>query len=106
MSSYLSNFLFPNFSRPVRVNEFAEHYRFMAADSDIRFSEEFDALKNVGRNISTTAADLPVNRLKNRFTNILPYDHSRVKLSPADDEEGSDYINANFVPVSYTKFFF
>ena len=33
-----------------------------------------------------------------RFTNILPYDHSRVKLSGADDEDGSDFINANFVP--------
>ena len=33
-----------------------------------------------------------------RFTNILPYDHSRVKLQPTDDEEGSDYINASFVP--------
>ena len=28
--------------------------------------------------------------------NKLPYDHSRVKLQP--DQEGSDYINANFVP--------
>ena len=33
-----------------------------------------------------------------RFTNILPYDHSRVKLQPSDDEDGSDYINANFIP--------
>ena len=33
-----------------------------------------------------------------RFTNILPYDHSRVKLQPTDDEEGTDYINGNFVP--------
>ena len=30
--------------------------------------------------------------------NKLPYDHSRVKLQPVDNEEGSDYINANFVP--------
>ena len=28
--------------------------------------------------------------------NKLHYDHSRVKLQP--DQEGSDYINANFVP--------
>ena len=75
-----------------------EHYRIMSADSDFRFSEEYEELKHVGREKPCTAADMPVNRPKNRFTNILPYDHSRVKLQPADDEEGSDYINANFVP--------
>ncbi|KAF9421769.1 hypothetical protein HW555_002450 [Spodoptera exigua] len=64
----------------------------------VRFSEEFEELKHVGREQPCTAADLPVNRPKNRFTNILPYDHSRYKLQPVDDEEGSDYINANYVP--------
>lgn len=72
----------------------------MSADSDFRFSEEFEELKHVGRDQPCTAADLPCNRPKNRFTNILPYDHSRFKLQPVDDEEGSDYINANYVPVS------
>ncbi|XP_075972305.1 protein tyrosine phosphatase 10D [Anticarsia gemmatalis] len=85
-------------SRPVRVTDFIDHYRLMAADSDFRFSEEFEELKHVGREQACTAADLPVNRPKNRFTNILPYDHSRYKLQPVDDEEGSDYINANYVP--------
>ncbi|KAK4336917.1 hypothetical protein RND71_044033 [Anisodus tanguticus] len=66
-------------------------------DSDFRFSEEFELLRNVGKDSFSTAADLPVNRPKNRFTNILPYDHSRVKLQPTDDEEGSDYINANYI---------
>ena len=65
-----------------------------------RFSEEFEELKHVGREQPCTFADLPCNRPKNRFTNILPYDHSRFKLQPVDDEEGSDYINANYVPVS------
>lgn len=87
------------FSRPIKVEDFAEHYRTMAADSDFRFSEEFEELKHVGRDQPCTAADLPCNRPKNRFTNILPYDHSRFKLQPVDDEEGSDYINANYVPV-------
>lgn len=65
-----------------------------------RFSEEFDELKHVGRDQPCSFADLPCNRPKNRFTNILPYDHSRFKLQPVDDDEGSDYINANYVPVS------
>ncbi|XP_024890304.1 tyrosine-protein phosphatase 10D isoform X4 [Temnothorax curvispinosus] len=85
-------------SRPIKVEDFAEHYRTMSADSDFRFSEEFEELKHVGRDQPCTAADLPCNRPKNRFTNILPYDHSRFKLQPVDDEEGSDYINANYVP--------
>lgn len=85
-------------SRPIRLENFAEHYRIMSADSDFRFSEEFEELKHVGREQSCSAADLPCNRPKNRFTNILPYDHSRFKLQPVDDEEGSDYINANYVP--------
>ncbi|XP_034187138.1 protein tyrosine phosphatase 10D isoform X1 [Osmia lignaria lignaria] len=85
-------------SRPIKIEDFAEHYRTMSADSDFRFSEEFEELKHIGRDQPCTAADLPCNRPKNRFTNILPYDHSRFKLQPVDDEEGSDYINANYVP--------
>uniref|UniRef100_A0A1I8EDX7 protein-tyrosine-phosphatase n=1 Tax=Wuchereria bancrofti TaxID=6293 RepID=A0A1I8EDX7_WUCBA len=78
-------------SRPVLVNNFAEHVRLMSADSDFRFSEEYEDLKLVGHGQTCIAADLTVNRAKNRFTNILPYDHSRVKLTPTDDDDGSDY---------------
>ncbi|CAJ0581335.1 unnamed protein product, partial [Mesorhabditis spiculigera] len=87
-----------NKSRPVRIQDFAEHVRMMSADSDFRFSEEYEQLKNVGLGQSISAAELTVNRVKNRFTNILPYDHSRVKLVKAVDDEGADYINANYMP--------
>jgi len=33
------------------------------------------------------------------FNVHVAVDHSRVKLLPADEEEGSDYINANYMPV-------
>lgn len=85
-------------SRPVELKNFANHFREMSADSDFRFAEEFEQLKYIGADKTVKAADLPVNRPKNRFTNIVPYDHSRVKLLPTDDEEGSDYINANYIP--------
>jgi cadherin 5 type 2 (VE-cadherin) len=85
-------------SRPVKIAAFGEHCKRMAADSDLGYSEEYEDLKSVGRDQACSAADLPANRNKNRFTNILPYDHSRVKLLPTDDEDGSDYINANWMP--------
>ena len=54
----------------------------------------------IGLEHSKDASLMPENRAKNRYTNILAYDHSRVKLSSVDDEPGSDYINANYIPVS------
>ncbi|SPP88786.1 blast:Tyrosine-protein phosphatase 10D [Drosophila guanche] len=85
-------------NRPIHVKDFGEHFRLMSADSDFRFSEEFEELKHVGRDQACSFANLPCNRPKNRFTNILPYDHSRFKLQPVDDDDGSDYINANYMP--------
>lgn len=37
------------------------------------------------------------NQPKNRYTNVLPFDHSRVCLPSIPGVDGSDYINANYV---------
>merc|ERR550534_1948446 len=38
-------------SKPVKLKDFSEHYRIMSADSDFRFSEEYEELKHVeGKN--------------------------------------------------------
>uniref|UniRef100_A0A1B0A9V6 Tyrosine-protein phosphatase non-receptor type 9 n=1 Tax=Glossina pallidipes TaxID=7398 RepID=A0A1B0A9V6_GLOPL len=44
-----------------------------------------------------THARIRNNLSKNRYTDVLCYDHSRVVLSRIDGDESSDYINANFV---------
>lgn len=41
---------------------------------------------------------------KNRYKNIWPYDFSRVRLGEPSEDDGSDYINANFIqPPGTTK---
>lgn len=37
------------------------------------------------------------NQLKNRYTDVLCLDHSRVILNDSTEEKHNDYINANFV---------
>ncbi|KAL4659361.1 receptor-type tyrosine-protein phosphatase O [Arapaima gigas] len=83
---------------PVQLDDFDAYVKDMSKDSAYKFSLQFEELKSVGLDLSHDAADLPVNRPKNRYTNILPYDFSRVKLVSMHNNEGSDYINANYIP--------
>ncbi|TEA30532.1 hypothetical protein DBR06_SOUSAS12410085, partial [Sousa chinensis] len=64
------------------------------------FWEEFESLqkqevKNLHQRLE---GQRPENKSKNRYKNILPFDHSRVVLQGRDSNiPGSDYINANYV---------
>ncbi|XP_033047842.1 tyrosine-protein phosphatase non-receptor type 18 isoform X5 [Trachypithecus francoisi] len=46
---------------------------------------------------STKAGSRPENVRKNRYKDVLPYDHTRVILSLLQEEGHSDYINGNFI---------
>ncbi|XP_068442248.1 receptor-type tyrosine-protein phosphatase beta-like [Clinocottus analis] len=83
---------------PIKSCHFESHLNKLQADAHFLLSEEFEDLKDVGRNQTMDVARLPENRGKNRYNNILPYDSTRVKLSYLEDEPCSDYINASYVP--------
>ncbi|XP_039990021.1 receptor-type tyrosine-protein phosphatase beta-like isoform X2 [Xiphias gladius] len=85
-------------SSPIKIMNFESHYNKLQADSNYLLSEEYEDLKDVGRNQPLDSALLPENRGKNRYNNILPYDSTRVKLSYIDDDPCSDYINASYIP--------
>ncbi|POI32865.1 hypothetical protein CIB84_003383, partial [Bambusicola thoracicus] len=58
----------------------------------------FQALPE-GQTASWDTAKEDENRNKNRYGNIISYDHSRVRLQLLDGDPHSDYINANYIDV-------
>ncbi|NXM48422.1 PTPRJ phosphatase, partial [Gymnorhina tibicen] len=84
-------------SKMIKVENFESYFKKQQADSNCGFAEEYEELKSAGVQQPKFAAELPENRGKNRYNNVLPYDISRVKLSNQNSGTG-DYINANYMP--------
>ncbi|NWH97406.1 PTPRJ phosphatase, partial [Tichodroma muraria] len=84
-------------SKMIKVENFESYFKKQQADSNCGFAEEYEELKSAGVHQPKFAAELPENRGKNRYNNVLPYDISRVKLSNQNSGTG-DYINANYMP--------
>ncbi|XP_074655818.1 tyrosine-protein phosphatase non-receptor type 11-like [Tubulanus polymorphus] len=64
------------------------------------FWEEFEQLQQMECKhlYSRKEGKRPENKNKNRYKNILPFDHTRVTLRDGlEDEIGADYINANYI---------
>ncbi|NXE52400.1 PTPRJ phosphatase, partial [Casuarius casuarius] len=88
-------------SKLIKVENFESYFKKQQADSNCGFAEEYEELRPAGVHQPKFAAELPENRGKNRYNNVLPYDISRVKLS-ARSHATDDYINANYMP-GYTS---
>ncbi|XP_021018398.1 receptor-type tyrosine-protein phosphatase V [Mus caroli] len=84
--------------RPIPSHSFRQSYEAKSARAHQAFFQEFEELKEVGKDQPRLEAEHPANITKNRYPHVLPYDHSRVRLTQLSGEPHSDYINANFIP--------
>ncbi|XP_071371955.1 tyrosine-protein phosphatase non-receptor type 2a isoform X3 [Centroberyx affinis] len=64
-------------------------------DSSGRWQNLYNEIRNQASEYPYKVAKLPVNRNLNRYRDVSPYDHSRVKLENSEN----DYINASLVMV-------
>ncbi|XP_029468206.1 receptor-type tyrosine-protein phosphatase T isoform X5 [Rhinatrema bivittatum] len=84
------------FQPAIRVADLLQHITQMKRGQGYDFKEEYEALPE-GQTASWDTAKEDENRNKNRYGNIISYDHSRVRLQELDGDPHSDYINANYV---------
>ncbi|XP_015433446.1 PREDICTED: phosphatidylinositol phosphatase PTPRQ [Dufourea novaeangliae] len=83
---------------PFSKKKFIAHCQ-QLIDNPGKLSNEFQLLQtlSVDLQMPTNNACLQANKKKNRYSNILPYDFSRVKLEVIDNDPNTDYINASFI---------
>ncbi|XP_028999051.1 receptor-type tyrosine-protein phosphatase delta-like isoform X32 [Betta splendens] len=81
---------------PIPVMDLADHLERLKANDNLKFSQEYESI-DPGQQFTWEHSNLEVNKPKNRYANVIAYDHSRVLLSGIDGIPGSDYINANYI---------
>ncbi|KAH3728787.1 hypothetical protein DPMN_054748, partial [Dreissena polymorpha] len=94
--------------RSILIAKYSEMLEELHKDTNLLLSNQYEDIKKKGAHIeahtSSEASNLEPNKAKNRWVNILPFDHSRVKLQQLDDEDPTtDYINANYIPGFHHK---
>nr|XP_046147424.1 receptor-type tyrosine-protein phosphatase kappa-like isoform X14 [Oncorhynchus gorbuscha] len=82
----------------IRVADLLQHINLMKTSDSYGFKEEYESFFE-GQSASWDVAKKDTNRTKNRYGNIIAYDHSRVILQPMEDDPSSDYINANYIDI-------
>ena len=80
---------------PIPISELSNHIEMLKDNENLKFSQEYESI-DPGQQFTWENSNLAVNKPKNRYANVISYDHSRVVLQPINGIPGSDYINANY----------
>ncbi|KAE8631281.1 hypothetical protein XENTR_v10001139 [Xenopus tropicalis] len=81
---------------PIPIADLSEHTEHLKANDNLKLSQEYESV-DPGQQFTWEHSNLEVNKAKNRYANVIAYDHSRVILLPVEGIIGSDYINANYI---------
>ncbi|KFR10916.1 Receptor-type tyrosine-protein phosphatase C, partial [Opisthocomus hoazin] len=82
---------------PIPSEQLLDMYKRKIADEGRLFLDEFQSIPRIFSKFSIKEAKKSHNQNKNRYIDILPYDHNRVELSEIQGDPGSDYINASYI---------
>ncbi|XP_054009025.1 tyrosine-protein phosphatase Lar isoform X4 [Hylaeus anthracinus] len=80
---------------PIHINDLGNHIECLKANDNLKFSQEYESIEP-GQQFTWDHSNIEVNTSKNRYANVIAYDHSRVILQTIDGISGTDYINANY----------
>ncbi|VDP68687.1 unnamed protein product [Echinostoma caproni] len=84
-------------SRLIGIGQLMEIVQALKADNGRLMAAEFESI-DPGGQFTWEHSNRPGNRVKNRYANVIAYDHSRVVLQPLSSADpDSDYINANYL---------
>uniref|UniRef100_A0A3Q2FG41 Receptor-type tyrosine-protein phosphatase F n=1 Tax=Cyprinodon variegatus TaxID=28743 RepID=A0A3Q2FG41_CYPVA len=81
---------------PIPICDLAQHVDRLRANDCLLFSQEFQTI-DPGQQLTWEHSNLDINKTKNRYANVIAYDHSRVILAKMEGVPGSSYINANYI---------
>ncbi|XP_059503999.1 protein tyrosine phosphatase receptor type Fa isoform X16 [Stegostoma tigrinum] len=81
---------------PIPITDLADNIERLKANDNLKFSQEYESI-DPGQQFTWENSNMEVNKPKNRYANVIAYDHSRVILTSVDGVPGSDYLNANYI---------
>ncbi|KAJ8040910.1 Receptor-type tyrosine-protein phosphatase T [Holothuria leucospilota] len=90
--------LYTNLEKPesIVIADLDKYMRDCESSNSGKLEQQFKLL-NGERQFASHTGNKEQNRTKNRFKNMIAYDHSRVILEMIDGDPHSDYYNANYI---------